>query len=146
MLEDTIKKMIHHSYWDLDTNCAGSMLQCLSALYDVKIEEQTMHSTIGLHGAGGFRAQCGLVEGSLLFIGIFFSTLGRNETEISALCYQFAEQFTDQFSSLLCFDLRPNGFTKEDPPHACEELTTQAVLFTYSFIQRQLKQAKEPTL
>jgi hypothetical protein len=93
-----------------------------------------------LHGAGGFRAQCGLVEGSLMFIGIFFSEQGKNDVEIAELCYRFAEQFKQTFSSLQCFNLRPNGFLENDPPHACEKLTVDATYFTYCFINYKIEQ------
>lgn len=142
MIKNTIKKLVHHCYWDIDMNCAKTMLYCLGKLFDVEIESQIMNSAIGLHGAGGFRAQCGLVEGSLMFIGIFFSIQKKNHSEITELCYQFAQQFTLKFSSLQCYDLRPNGFSKNDPPHACEQLTANAVLFTYDYIKTLLGQTK----
>lgn len=58
-----------------------------------------------------------------MFIGIFFSEKGKSDMEIAEICYQFADEFNKQFKSLRCYDLRPNGFTENDPPHACEELT-----------------------
>lgn len=36
------------------------------------------------------RVQCGLVEGSLMFIGIYLHGLGKTEDEIVAACYDFA--------------------------------------------------------
>lgn len=94
-----------------------------------------MQSSIGLHGAGGYRAQCGLVEGSLMFMGIFFALKGKSDMEISHICYQFSEEFTKKFLSLRCCELRPNGFQENDPPHTCEELTSNAIEFTYSFMK-----------
>ena len=69
-MNEIIKERVHELYWEHDMNCARTMLTCLGEFYDVNLEEQTVNSTIGLHGAGGFRAQCGLVEGALMFIGI----------------------------------------------------------------------------
>lgn len=131
---DKIRKSVHHFYWDLDINCARTTLSCLSELMNTPVIKQTMQSAIGLHGAGGYRAQCGLVEGSLMFIGIYFSQKGKSDTEISDICYEFAEKFTKKFSSLRCCNLRANGFQENDPPHACEELTGNAIEFAYNFI------------
>ena len=39
---------------------------CLGELLGFHIEEQTYAAAVGMHGAGGFRAQCGLVEGALM--------------------------------------------------------------------------------
>lgn len=76
MIKEEIKELVHHDYWDKNINCARTIIHCLGKLFDVEINSQTMNSAIGLHGAGGFRAQCGLVEGSLMFIGIHFSMQG----------------------------------------------------------------------
>ncbi|MBV7275157.1 C_GCAxxG_C_C family protein [Clostridium sp. PL3] len=130
-----IREMVHRLYWELDINCARTTLACLSELTDTTVNPQTMHAAIGLHGAGGYRAQCGLVEGSLMFIGIFLVLKGKSDSEISDICYRFAGEFTKKFSSLRCCELRPNGFKEDDPPHACEELTGNAIEFTYNFIK-----------
>ena len=130
-----IKKRVHELYWKSDTNCARTTLTCLSELFDTKIETQTYQSAVGLHGAGGFRAQCGLVEGALMFIGLYFSAKGMPENKIVSLCYKYAEAFTQKFGSLTCYDLRPNGFNADDPPHLCEGLTVEAIEFVSKFIE-----------
>ena len=130
-----IKKRVHDLYWESDTNCARTTLICLGESFDTKIEEQTYNAAIGLHGAGGFRAQCGLVEGALMFIGLYFAKKGIFEDEIVSLCYRYAETFTNQFGSLTCYDLRPNGFNTDDPPHLCEGLTVKTIEFTCEFIR-----------
>lgn len=133
-MKSRIKELVHYYYWEKDVNCARTMLLSLSELFNIPIENQVVKAAIGLHGAGGFRAQCGLVEGSLMFIGIYFSQRGKSEDEITKLCFQFAESFQKEFSSIICFDLRPNGFLDSDPPHLCEEITVEAIDFTYQFI------------
>lgn len=132
---DFIQERVHELYWKEDVNCARTILICLGELFDVRLDSQTLSSAIGLHGAGGFRAQCGLVEGGLMFLGIYFSQFGKNEETIISLCYDYAEAFNQKFKSLRCYDLRPNGFTPNDPPHLCEKLTCEAVAFAYEFIK-----------
>ena len=133
-----ICERVHSLYWDADINCARTMLICLSEMFEITLEEQTISSAIGLHGAGGFRAQCGLVEGGLMFIGIWGNLLGISEKEITSLCYRYAEAFEKKFGSIRCYDLRPNGFTPNDPPHMCEALTCEAVEFAYLFLKGRL--------
>ena len=132
---DYIKDRVHQLYWEDDINCARTTLICLSELFGVTLEKQTITSAIGLHGAGGFRAQCGLVEGGLMFIAIYCETKGKAEEEITSLCYEYAKAFEQKFGSLRCYNLRPNGFTPDDPPHLCENLTCEAVEFAYYFIK-----------
>ncbi len=137
-MEEMIKEMVHTYYWDMDINCARTMLNSLASLFNIKLQPQTLSAAVGLHGAGGYRAQCGLVEGSLMFIGIYCSERGYSAEEAVQMSYEFADKFTDYFSSLRCYDLRPNGFTENDPPHACERLTVEAISFTYDFINSKL--------
>lgn len=131
---EKIKKRVHQLYWDIDINCARTTLICLGELFQLDISRQSINAAIGLHGAGGYRAQCGLVEGGVMFIGIYLSDKGKSDGEVVSTCYQFAEKFTNKYGSLSCFELRPNGFTENDPPHACEELTADAIHFMYQFI------------
>lgn len=130
----SIKEKVHGYYWDKDINCAKTMLSCLSEIYGVELDAQIIDGAIGLAGAGQFRAQCGLVEGGLIFIGIYFTKLGYSELEVRNMCYQYAEQFQEKFGSLKCYDLRPAGFSPNNLPHMCEKLTCEAVEFANNFI------------
>lgn len=129
-----IEQRVHELYWNEDVNCASTMLICLGELFDIKIEPQTLRAAAGMHGAGGFRAQCGLVEGALMFLGIYSAEMVSREESTASLCYQYAEAFENKFGSLKCFDLRPGGFLPNDPPHRCETITCEAVNFAYTFI------------
>lgn len=133
-MRERIKNRVHELYWNDDINCARTALICLSELFEAAIEQQTFWSAVGLHGAGGYRAQCGLVEGTLMFIGIYFHVLGKSEDEIVSACYDFASAFDQTFGSLSCFQLRPTGFSETDPPHMCETLTCDGIEFAYHYI------------
>lgn len=133
-MKEYITKRVHKLYWEEDINCARTSLICLSELFEIDIEQQTIWSAVGLHGAGGYRAQCGLVEGALMFIGIYFHMLGRSEEEIVSACFDLASAFEKKFGSLRCLELRPTGFSKNDPPHMCEDLTCRAIGSAYQYI------------
>lgn len=132
---------IHSLYFDKDFNCARTMLICLCENYGIAPLQQTLDAAIGMHGAGRFRAQCGLVEGTLMALGICGSARGLPPKATAALCFSFAEQFTARFGSLLCRDLRPGGFQPSDPPHACEALTAEAGAFAAAFMEAHLPRA-----
>lgn len=139
-MKEYIENRVHELYWKEDINCARTALICLGGLFETVIEPQTIQSAAGLHGAGGYRAQCGLVEGTLMFIGIYLHGLGRMEEEIVSACYGFASAFDRKFGSLRCFELRPAGFSENDPPHMCERLTCSAIEFAYRYISGITKQ------
>ncbi len=133
--KEYIRNKVHNLYYRYDMNCARTSLTCLSELYQFPVSKDVFTSAIGLHGAGGYRAQCGLVEGVLMFIGLYFSASYMDEKEIVKICYRFAEAFEQEFGSLRCRELRPCGFSEDDPPHLCETLTCQAIEFSYLFIR-----------
>lgn len=132
---DSIKDRVHELYWGHDVNCARTMLTCLGELFHVTYAPQVFQAAAGMHGAGGFGAQCGLVEGALLFIGIDCAGKGKPDGEAAALCRRFARAFTERFGSLRCCELRPGGFSESDPPHLCEKLTCDAIAFAYAFLK-----------
>jgi len=135
-MKEYIKKRVHELYWNEDINCARTTIICLSELFELAIEPQTLWSAVGLHGAGGYRAQCGLVEGALMFTGIYFHTQGKTEEDAVSACCHFASAFEQTFGYLRCFDLRPTGFSENDPPHMCENLTCRAIAFTYEYLSK----------
>lgn len=136
---DEISEIVRQCYWEKDINCARTTLTALSKLHNLPLEDAVYQAAIGMHGAGGFRAQCGLVEGALMFMGIAGSRAGKTGSEIADGCRAFAGEFQKEFGSLSCFDLRPGGFRADDPPHFCEQLTVRAIIFSDNSIRRILK-------
>lgn len=136
--EDIVTTMVHENYWIKGHNCATTTLIVLSKLFNIPLEQQVLYSSRGMHGAGCFRAQCGLVEGTLMFFGILGTEKELGDPTIAGLCYKYAEEFTKKFGSLSCRDLRPEGFNDDDPPHLCEKLSVESILFSEQFITENL--------
>lgn len=134
----TRRRLVHDrvqdAYWNQDWNCAETTLRVLSEVFGVDLDPQVLAAAVGMHGAGGYRAQCGLVEGALMFTGLLGKERGIPQDAIVEACRDFAEAFEERFGSLLCRDLRPEGFSPDNPPHLCEELTRQALLFDMPFL------------
>ena len=132
--DNYINDEVHSHYWDHNDNCAFTTLSIVSDLFAVPLEAQVMDAALGMHGAGGYQAQCGLVEGALIFIGIIGSRRGLNRDQVAELCKSFARGFEEQFGSLTCRELRPEGFAPDNPPHICEDLSKRTVRFTTRFL------------
>lgn len=137
-MKELIETRVHHYYWDQDLNCAETMLKILAELFSLEINSQVFHSSIGMHGAGKYGAQCGLVEGSLMFIGLLGAARGLEKEQAVDLCREFAGRFEQRFRSLRCKELRPQGFREADPPHLCEGKSRIAIGFTAEFIQQEI--------
>jgi len=137
-----VHQRVHEYYWKRDWNCAVTTLLVLGEVFDVAIGDQVLAAAVGMHGAGGYRAQCGLVEGALMFIGIIGQKKGLAEDAIVQACYDYGERFETRFGSLLCRELRPEGFGPDDPPHLCEPLTRDAIVFDIQFVSDLIDRGK----
>ena len=129
-----IDERVHQLYWNDNVNCAITMLKILAEEQGLELQKQVIDGAVGLHGAGGFGAQCGLVEGALLFIGIWGSEQGWPSEKTVRACRDYADAFVIRFGSLLCKELRPQGFGPHNPPHLCEKLTQEAARFAIAFV------------
>jgi hypothetical protein len=120
-----------------DYNCAISSLLILSEVFELPLEQQVIDAATGMNGAGRSQAQCGLVEGTLMFLGILGKKYDLSQDEIVDICYDYAAGFTNLFGSLNCRELRPEGFKSENPPHLCRELANSSVHYGIQFIKKQ---------
>ncbi len=134
-IDKYISETVHEMYYGNDDNCALTSLYILCYLFGIELDSQTIVSTVCMHGAGGYRAQCGLVEGPLMAIGIICTSYGWEKKRVVDTAKTFASEFEKKFGSLRCMELRPGGFSPSDPPHLCEELSVRAIKFSYSFLK-----------
>ncbi|HPI97449.1 MAG TPA: C-GCAxxG-C-C family protein [Synergistales bacterium] len=133
-MDGLIRERVHSYYWNDDINCAETTLKVLSEIFDLPLNPQVIHAASGMHGAGKYGVQCGLVEGTLMFIGILGNQAGMGVSEIERLCHDYALSFEEVFGSLSCRVLRPEGFKPTNPPHLCEDLTCRSISFSVQFL------------
>ena len=136
----SIDEKVKEYYWKSDFNCATTNLKILAEMFSISLSDQIISASIGMHGAGKYGAQCGLVEGTLMFLGIIGKEYRFQEEAIIDQCREFAKQFEKNFKSLSCSKLRPEGFKKENPPHLCEKLTCDAIEFSKVFVLQFIKE------
>ncbi len=132
--QNLIKDRVHQYYWDNDLNCATTTIRILAEKFSMRIENQVYDAALGMHGAAYFGAQCGLVEGGLMFIGMYGRLKNVPDNEIEIYCNKFAAGFEERFGSLLCRELRPEGFHPNNPPHLCENLTNLVLQFDIQYL------------
>lgn len=134
---ELITDRVKINYHDEDLNCATTSLKILAELFGISLSPQVVDAAIGMHGAGGYGAQCGLVEGGLMFLGIMGRKHHLPDDTIVAMCREFGLRFEKEFLSLKCSILRPEGFHPANPPHLCENLTRRGIEFTARFVEEQ---------
>ena len=137
-----IKERVRTYYRTYDFNCAVTTLKILAEVFSIDLSNQVIAAATGMHGAGKYGAQCGLVEGTLMFIGIIGKEQGMTRETITDQCRMFARQFEQRFGSLSCSILRPQGFKEEAPPHLCEPLSFDTVEFSKDFMVRFITENK----
>ncbi len=126
-------------YREEDLNCAVATLKILGEQFDVEISGQVLDSAVGMNGAGQYRAQCGLVEGAVMFLGILGRRLKMSDDDITEWTREYASQFEKRFGSLSCRVLRPEGFDENNPPNICEPISIDAVCFDIEFVAGKCK-------
>jgi hypothetical protein len=129
-----VERRVHDDYWNEDLNCAITSLKILSERFETPVHSQVLDAALGMHGAGRYGAQCGLVEGALMYLGLYGRANGLRDEEVVAACQAYARAFEGRFGSLLCRELRPDGFRPDDPPHLCEDLSCQVIAFDIGYI------------
>ena len=129
-----VRQRVKQYYWQDDLNCALTTLRVLAEKFDIALAPQVIAAATGMHGAGAYGAQCGLVEGGLMFLGIIGRERGISEPRIVEASRRYAGQFEQRFASLRCRELRPEGFHPDNPPHLCEGLTVRALDFALAFV------------
>ena len=136
-MENLIRERVHNYYWQHDFSCVITTLKILSEIFSIEIHPQLFKAAFALN-AGRSASQCGLVEGTLLFMGAYAGKKRLKLSEIQELSYRFSQKFQQKFSSVLCSELRPQGFAPENPPHLCESLTKSAITFSAEFISKNM--------
>ena len=134
-LKDIINTRVHEYYWEYDYSCAITSLKILTEIFDVETNPQILSAAFGLN-AGRNRLQCGLVQGTLMFLGIYYKNKNLGPNEIANICHKYINLFQDEFGSIECKELRPQGFSPDNPPHLCEQLTKNAIYFAAQFIHK----------
>ena len=129
---------VHDYYWREDLSCAITTLKILAELFHTKLNQQILDAAFGLN-AGRLGSQCGLAEGGLMFIGIYGQQKELALQDISELCHNFSSGFQAEFGSVLCKELRPQGFSPDYPLHLCEDITKQAITFSAEFIAKEFE-------
>jgi C_GCAxxG_C_C family probable redox protein len=129
-----VNEKVHNLYWNHDMNCSTTTLLTLSEIFNINLSSQVLDAVTGMPGAGRSGSLCGLVGGSIMFIGIRGKENGLEHEEIVTMCNTFVKGFKKEFGSLSCKELRPQGFKPENSPHLCEEITKKAIMFTLDFL------------
>ncbi len=137
--DEFVKRKVSKYYWKDEINCATTTLKTLSDAFEIDLNSQVIDAAQGMHGAGEYGAQCGLVEGTLMFLGIFAREKLIPDDSIVKSCKDYAGQFEKRFNSLQCSVIRPEGFNPNNPPHLCEPITCQAIEFSINFISNLLE-------
>ncbi|AGF77748.1 Putative redox-active protein [Desulfocapsa sulfexigens DSM 10523] len=142
-MKNYVNKRVATYFHVNDYNCVRTDLLILAEYFKVTLGQQILDAAVGMHGAGGYRAQCGLVEGTLLFLGLIGAEKAVAEEDIVEACHDFGRAFEAEFSSLQCKTLRPGGFMEDDPPHLCEDLACRSIIFSISFVEKRIQMWRE---
>lgn len=110
-------------------------LKLLDEVYNIPLNLQVIDAAQGMNGAGKLGAQCGLVEGTLMFIGVWGRKRNFSYDKVQSLCKNYALLFEQRFNSLLCRQLKDRArIVALDPDHPCEELKISAISMAIDYL------------
>ena len=134
IIENKIKELVKEAYWVRDENCCIALIKTISDIFSLDISGELISAAAALPGAGRFGAQCGLITGGIMIIGIIGKSQQKSNDEIRNISYNYSKMFFEKYYSLMCKELRPQGFASDNPPHLCEKLTVEAAIDLYKLI------------
>ena len=141
-IQHFVKERVSKYYWKEDINCAETTLKILSEHFNTSLNKDVFQSCCGLPGAGQCGALCGLVSGTIMFLGVLGNRNNIQSNLISEHCKKFTNEFESKFKSIQCGVLRPEGFHPDNPPHICERLTCDAVKLSICLLSQFYKTQK----
>ncbi|MCK5126643.1 MAG: C_GCAxxG_C_C family protein [candidate division Zixibacteria bacterium] len=122
-IEDKIK-----IYFEIEEhNCAVCVIKVLSERFDFPIEQQTLDACLAQNGLGQYGAQCGLITGATMFLGIVAAQNNWEKEKLYLHTRELTALFEKKFKSLLCSAIRPEGFHEDNPPYICQPRTVDAL-------------------
>lgn len=130
-----IEQRVDFYHTQQGNNCAVLSLKIFSELFEFSMHDQVVQAASAMNGSGRFGAQCGLVEGMIMFLGVYGTHRGVPYLDILGLANRYAASFTARFGSLVCRDLRPQGFGPEVPKTQCHTLIVDAVEMGSQFLR-----------
>ncbi len=134
-LEQLVAARVRVYYGGHDLSCIHATLKVLAEVFDTEVSPQTYDSSSGMFGGGGnYGAQCGLVQGVIMFIGILCARHRLDKETLGKLCFDYSALAEKELGSLLCREIRPEGFTEDNPPDLCEPRTVQSIVSAARFI------------
>ena len=138
--EEYVAEKVHYFYHEAGINCAEGTLSLLSDIFGVELEDQVYDSAVAMVGAGKYGAQCGILEGCMMFASIYAKQHGLVKKQIVPMIYNWSAKFEKEMGSIVCKGLRPYPFTPEDAPkHLCEPITVKGVGLAVKFIQEEVE-------
>jgi hypothetical protein len=134
-LEELVAARIESMYHDQSLGCAHATLRILAEVFDIELSPQVYDSSVGMLGGGGhYGAQCGLVQGALMFTGILGARGGLDEETLDKHCFDLLAGATRELGSLVCREIRPEGFADDNPSYICEPRSVESIVWAARFL------------
>lgn len=83
-------------------NCAMTVLQVLTEVFDVPLHPQVLDAARMAPGAGGTGGLCGLVTGALMFVGLWGAKYHIPRDRLQPLTRGMVTEIRERFGSVQC--------------------------------------------
>jgi C_GCAxxG_C_C family probable redox protein len=125
--------------WDKGFNCAESALRGVCYGMGIRLPEIALKiSTPFGGGVGRCEDICGALSGSVMGIGAVLGRIEANGDKWTSYnaTKQLYEQFTKEFGSPSCKQLRQGDFNSREHEARCKNFTLEAVRMSYRILKK----------
>ncbi len=109
-------------------NCAMTVLEVSAEHFGISLSPQALGVAQFLPGAGGTGGLCGLISGTLMFLGVWAYEHDLHRSALTAEARALIVAIEGHFGSTLCTDLRP--------PEGCGTFALDYLNFTLPHLKR----------
>lgn len=111
MLKDVSRKY----YLENNYNCAETIIRAANDYYELGLHDRDM-IMVASYGAGIMTGNtCGAVLGAAAALSMkYVETKAHESDEIRPVTVKLIRKFNEKYGSVLCRDIKPQSFTKED--------------------------------
>ncbi|MFA6521623.1 MAG: C-GCAxxG-C-C family protein [Candidatus Gracilibacteria bacterium] len=126
-------------------NCGEAVVRVLSRELDLEVSNDVLKISAFTNGGGQAGGQCGILNGGLIILSLMCGRYSNDTSRepLQSLARKLTREFEDKFKSLLCREIRSEGFNASQLESICNKRIVEGVGFLLDFFKRNSLEIKK---
>ena len=127
---------------ETDYHCGEVVVRTILHELRIKASASVLSISASMNGGGRAGAQCGILEAGLFVLSLLYGRHSEKQSRepLQSLAFQLTKKFETEYKSLLCRDIRPEGFYSTQPRGLCTERIIYGIFFLLDFFEVTVKE------